>query len=807
MVKQATPVVEQHPPGVMGESLPRKEDYRFLTGLGRYVDDLPLPPGTLHAHFVRSEHAHARIMSIDTREASQLEGVVAVVTGRELGQWTSPLRMAPPIEGLRPMQVETLPTDKARFDGDPVACVVAVDRYVAEDAAELVSVEYRKLPAATDMHQSVQGEAPLVDESLPTNVVCEQSYKRGDPDSAFRMADRIVEASFSQHRQTHVPIETRGGVAVWDEGRGHLTFHVGTQVPHPYRTSLAARLGLREDQVRVVCPDIGGAFGQKIVPYREELVVAALARELKRPVCWREDRRENLSAALQAREDEVKVRAAVTDEGKVLAVRARLLSDFGAYSFFPANYMLQVVAMMIPGSYKLEHYEYEMKVVLSNKCPAGPMRAPMAVCTWVTEGTIEAVARDLALDPVVVRQRNMLGEEDLPYVTASGELYEDITPAETFRKLLETYDYGAFRERQEKERRDERYLGVGLACVVEPTTYGSAFYKMAGIPGSGHESAWVRVEPSGAVNASVGLMSSGNGYETTIAQAIAEGLGVSSEIVALHLGDTTLAPYGMGSRGSRGATAGAGTAFLAAQSLKDKVLAIAAGLLNLEDAEDLDLRDGRIVWRTGSEGVDAGLGLPDIARAAYLDPLSLPEGMEPGLELHKAYDPPPMTYSNAAHLSEVEVDPKTGQVKILRYLVVEDAGRLINPQIVEGQLHGAVAMGLGGALCERVVCDEEGRNLTKSLRDYTIPSSREVPEIEVIHYETPNRQTPAGLKGMSEGGVMGAIAAVCNAVSDALQPFGAVVESQPLTPERILDLIRDSGSPSAPSYENRRQKR
>ncbi len=802
MVEQATPGVEQRPSGVMGESLPRKEDYRFLTGLGKYVDDLPIPPGALHAHFVRSEYAHARIISIDTREASQLEGVAAVVTGRELKQWTSPLRMAPPIEGLRPLQMETLPTDKVRFDGDLVACVVAEDRYVAEDAAELVSVEYEMLPAATDMHQSVQRRAPLVDESLPTNVVYEQSYKSGDPDSTFRMADRVVEASFSQHRQTHVPIETRGCVAVWDEGRGHLTFHVGTQVPHPYRTSLAARLGLREDQVRVVCPDIGGAFGQKIVPYREELVVAALARELKRPICWREDRRENLSAALQAREDEVRVRAAVTNEGKILAIRAKLLSDFGSYSFFPANYMLQVVAMMIPGPYKLENYEYEMKVVLSNKCPAGPMRAPMAICTWVTEGTIEAIAHELELDPVVVRQRNMLREDDLPYVTASGEIYEYITPTETFRRLLEIYDYDAFRERQEKERRGGRYLGVGLACVVEPTTYGSAFYKMAGIPGSGHESAWVRVEPSGAVNASVGLMSSGNGYETTIAQAVAEGLGVSPETVAVHLGDTTLAPYGMGSRGSRGATTGAGTAFLAAQGLKGKVLAIAARLLNLENAEDLDLRGGRVVRRADPEWVDTGLGLTDIAWTAYLDPLSLPEGMEPGLELHKAYDPPPMTYSNAVHLCEVEVDPKTGRVEILRYLVVEDAGRLINPQIVEGQLHGAVAMGLGGVLCERVVYDEEGHNLTKSLRDYAIPSSREVPEIEVFHYETPNRQTPAGLKGMSEGGVMGAIAAVCNAVSDAVRPFGAVVEEQPLTPEKILDLIRDSERPSAASNEN-----
>ncbi|MCF8565050.1 xanthine dehydrogenase family protein molybdopterin-binding subunit [Alicyclobacillus tolerans] len=780
------------PFAVIGQRMPRKEDYRLLTGTAQFVDDIEIPRA-LHACFVRSPHAHAKIVNIDTSKALEVPGVVFVATGKDLAQWTAPARMAPPIEGLQAMEMTTLPIDKVRFDGDPVACVVAVDRYTAEDAAELVEVRYEPLPAVTNMFDAVQEDAPLVDEALVNNLVSHQTYQHGDVRARFEQADRVVEAQFSQHRQTHVPMETRGCAAVWDPGRQYLTFYTGTQVPHPMRTTLAARLGLKETQVNVVCPDIGGAFGQKIALYREELTVAALARVLKRPVRWREDRMENLLAATQAREDFVKTRTAVTKDGRILGMEAELFSDFGAYSFFPANYMIRVVAMLLPGPYKIQDYAFEMKVALTNKCPAGPMRAPMAITSWITEGTMDEIARQLGLDPIEVRKVNMLRPEDLPYESATGELYEDITPMETLEAAVEHFGYAERRKAQMEGRKQGKYRGIGICSVLESTTYGSEFYRKAGIPGTGHEAAWVRIEPTGVVNASCGIMGSGQGYETTVAQAVAEGLGCKPEDVAIHLGDTLRAPYGMGSRGSRGAVAGAGTAYLAAQKAQAKVLQIAAKLLGIGGTDGLSLQGGNIMRRAGDEWLQTDLTLKDIAQTAYLNPLLLPEGMEPGIEVVAAYDPPAMTYSNAAHVCEVEVEVETGKIDILRYVIVEDAGTMLNPQIVEGQVQGATAMGIGGVLFEQVVYDENGQNLTGSLMDYLLPTACEVPNIEVLHMQTPNHRTPAGIKGMSEGGVMGAIGALSNAVSDALQPFGITIVKQPLTPSYIRKLLRDAG--------------
>lgn len=775
---------------IIGKPLPRTEDRRFLTGRGRYLDDIDVP-GVLHACFVRSPHAHARIKAIDAAEAEIAPGVVAVVAGRDLAQWTAPLRMAPPVDGLLPTELTTLPVDKVRFQGDPVACVLATDRYLAEDAAEMVEVDYEEIEPVVDMFAALEEGAPLVDEGLPSNQVSHQNFATPEFQRRFADGSRIVEASFSQHRQTHAPIETRGCLAVWDEGRQHLTFHVGNQAPHPYRTQLAGRLRLRESQVTVISPDVGGGFGQKIALYREELTIAAVARHLKRPVRWREDRLENLVAASHARETAVHTRAAVTDEGRILALEAEILEDFGAYCFYPANYIARVVAMILTGPYRIRDYAFDVKIALTNKCGAGPMRAPMAITSWVMEGTMDAIARALGLDPAEVRRTNMLRADELPYVMPTGETLEDITLRETFERALEAIDYPAFRRRQAEDRERGIYRGIGLCVVVESTTYGSKFYKAAGIPGSGHEAAWVKIEPSGSVNASVGLMGTGQSYETPFAQVVAEGLGVDPEDVEILLGNTDTAPYGMGSRGSRGGTAGGGTLYLAAVALRDKALAIAAGKLGLNSPRELRLRSGKVDRQLGGEWQDTGLTLADIARAAYLDPLGLPDGMEPGLEAHRAYDPPPMTYSNAAHVCEVEVEVETGFIRIPRYLIVEDCGTLLNPLVVEGQQHGATAMGLGGALYEQVLYDAEGQNLSASFADYLLPTACEVPTFEIIHMDTPNRRTPTGSKGMAEGGVMGGIGAVCIAVSDALAPFGIAVNRQPLTPAYLRSLLRD----------------
>lgn len=773
----------------IGQPVQRKEDRRLLTGQGRYLDDIELP-GALQATFVRSPHAHARIRHIDTAAARAAPGVIAVVTGRQLAKWTTSLRLAPPIPGLQPTEMTTLPIDKVRFQGDPVACVVARDRYLAEDAAELVEVGYEPLDAVTGIDSALVPDGPRIDESLPSNLISDERAAFGEVDRKFAQADRIVEASFHQHRQTHVPIETRGCAAVWDEGRQHLTYYAGNQVPHPLRTNLAGRLRLKESQVTVICPDAGGGFGQKIALYREELTVAALARHLRRPIRWREDRLENLAAACHAREQQANVRAAVTDTGRILALELDIIEDFGGYCFYPANYIARVVAQMLTGPYRIEHYTYRVRSVFTNKCGAGPMRAPHAMTSWIMDGTIDAIARELDSDPVEVRRLNLLRRDDLPFVMPTGFALEDITPAETFERGLTEIDYAGFRRRQAAAGRAGRFLGLGICVVVESTTYGSSFYKAAGIPGSGHESAWVRIEPSGAISASAGVMGTGQGYETAFAQAVAEPLGVDPAEVDIRLGNTDIAPYGMGSRGARGATAAGGTLLLAAQEASAKVRAIAAAMLNLNAPDDLRLQAGRIERRLAGEWQDTGLTLAGVARTAYLDPLRLPAGMQPGLEVHLAYDPPPLTFSNATHFCLVEVEAATGRILIERYLVVEDCGTVLNSKLVEGQQHGATALGIGGVLLEEIVYDETGQLTTGTLADYLLPTACEIPALEVISMNTPNRRTPAGLKGMSEGGVMGAIGAVCNAVGDALAPFGVRIERQPLTPDHIRSLIR-----------------
>lgn len=774
----------------LGKRVLRTEDHRLLTGHGRYLDDIEVP-GALHACFVRSPYAHAKILNIDIEDAKASPGVIGIYTGVDLATMTTTLRLAPAIDGLKPIEMTALPTDKIRFHGDPVACIIATDRYLAEDALELVDVEYEPLEPVTDMFKAQESGSALVDETVENNQISRQTFSTPDAEKVLAQAGHVIECTFSEHRQTHLPIETRGVIADWDHGRQHLNVHVGNQAPHGYRTALAGRLSLKESQVTVISPDVGGAFGQKIALYREELVVAALARHLRRAVRWREDRFENLLAASHAREDWVRTRTAVDASGRLQAISLEIVEDFGAYCFYPANYLARVIAMILTGPYKLEHYAYDVQVVLTNKCGNGPMRAPMAITSWIMEGTMDAIARKLGLDPVEVRRINMIREDEFPYRMATGETLEDINPFEAMEKGLSVLDYDGFRSQQTADRANGIYRGIGICNVVESTTYGSNFYKSAGIPGSGHEAAWVKVEPSGAVRASVGIAATGQGYETAFAQAVAEGLGVDPADVRIEIGNTDVAPYGMGSRGARGGTAGGGTAYLAGIDAQAKALAIAAKMLGYNTPDQLCMKDGK-VWRCVDDAwTDTNISLADVARTAYLDPTSLPDGMEPGLEVFKAYDPPPMTYSNSAHFCEVTVDVQTGAVAIDRYLIVENCGTVINPLIVEGQQHGATIMGISGTLFEHVVYDDNGQNLTGSLADYLIPTAADVPSIEIIHMNTPNAKTPAGIKGMAEGGVMGSIGALSNAVSDALAPFGISIDKHPISPNAVRALLRD----------------
>jgi carbon-monoxide dehydrogenase large subunit len=593
---------------VIGRPLLRREDARFLTGQGRYLDDMAFA-GALVARFVRSPHAHALIRGIDTAAALAVPGVKMVATGADLARWTVPGRLAPAVEGLLPVVNEAMPLTKVRFDGDLVACVVACDRIAAEDAAELVVVDYEPLPPVVSVEAAMAEGAPLVDEALGTNRVAHQTYAMGDIEVRFASAYRVVEARFEQHRQTHVPIEPRGCCAIWDEGQQHLTMHIGNQAPHPYRTALAVRMGLLESQITVISPDVGGAFGQKIVLQREDLSCAALSRALKRPVRWREDRGENLLASAHAREQTVVSRAAVDAEGRVLALAVEVTEDFGAYCFYPANYLSRMIVLSLTGPYRIDAYSYDMQIVLTNKCGAAPMRAPMAMGSWVMDGTLDAVARSLGLDPIEVRRRNMLRAEDLPFAMPEGVAMQDVTPWLTFEQALAAFDVPAFRARQAADRAREVYRGLGVCSVIESSTYGSAFYKRSGVPGSGYEAGWVKVAPSGAVDASCGLMGSGQRYETALAQAVAGGLGVAAEAVRMRMGNTDIAPYGMGSRGARGDTVGGSVLFLAGQTLQRKVCAIGAALLGLNAGDDLRLHEGRLERLLDEVWIDAGFGL------------------------------------------------------------------------------------------------------------------------------------------------------------------------------------------------------
>jgi carbon-monoxide dehydrogenase large subunit len=772
----------------VGAAMSPRETKKLVLGRGSYIGDLTVP-GMLHAAFVRSPHAHARIVQIDADAASRQPGIAAVLTGRDLARVTAPLRIAPSIEGLSPMEMPTLPTDKVRFAGDLVACVIGEQRDGVEDACALVDVTYAPLPPVVDPERAQDAGLPRVDETIAANRAYHGVFAHGDVAAAFGAADRVVAVRFHQGRQTHVPLEPRGCLASWQPGDETLTFWHSTQIPHPMRSALAARLGIPESAVRVITPDVGGGFGQKIPLYREELATAAASRLLGRPVRWIETRRENLLASLHAREDIVDVRAAVKADGAIVGLDVQILTDFGAYAYFPANYMARVVGMMVPGAYRLRDYRYAITAVLTNKCPAGPYRAPMLICSWVTEGTVEAVARALELDSVEVRRRNMLAESDLPYTTATQLVYRSVYPRATLERALAMFDYTQARHQQAEARAAGRIAGIGVATYIEPNTYGSEFYKSAGIPGSGHDAAIVRIEPSGAVSAQIGVVSQGQGHLTTVAQALADALTLPIEKVRVQSGDTAAAPYGMGTRGSRGGVVSAGAALGAARIVKQKLLRIAAHLLEAP-LDDLELVDGFVRVRGTPT---SSLTIAQLAQKAYLAPTELPAGMEPGLEATHAFDPPALTFSSGTHICRVEIDPETGALTIPRYTIVEDCGRMLNPRIVEGQLHGATAQGLGGALLEEIVYGADGQNLSATLLDYAIPIAARVPSFELEHLERPDPNTPLGMKGMAEGGVMGASAAISNAVADALAPLGVAAGRQPFTPARIAAALRTAG--------------
>ncbi len=773
--------------GYVGASVKRVDDPRVLTGRGRYVDDLALPR-MLHAAFVRSPHPHARVRAVRLDAARRAPGVVGILTGEEAAALCRPYRgTLAHYRGMKTGAMLPLARGRVRTVGEPVVALAAESRAQAEDAAARVEVDYEPLPAVLSPEQALAPDAPLIHEELGDNVIYQTRLEAGDPDTAFAAAHRVYRRRFTTGRHTGVPLEPRGLVAEFDPATRALTVWMSTQVPHMMQAVLADLFGLPEHRVRVIAPDVGGSFGIKIHVYQDELAAVALALRLGRPVKFVATRRESFLADIHAREQAIEVEAAVDAGARLLGLRARITAAVGPASAYPRSSVVEgsQVLRLLPGPYRLRHYAGTLQVVAQNKGITSQYRAvghPIAAA--VTESLMDTIARDFGLDPAEVRRRNLIAPEELPYTSATGNVYDSGSYRESLERLLEAARYAELRREQAAARAAGRCLGIGLACFVELTGPGAQFYGVGGAPISGQEGATVRLEPSGAVTALVGVTDQGQGTRTALAQIIADALQVPLKQVTVLAGDTAMVPYGGGTWASRGMPIGGSATWLAARALADRVRRVAAALLEAHEA-DVVLHAGRAVVR----GSDRGLALREIARAVHFRSNEL-RGLEPSVEATVHYaNPEAWTFTNGAHLAVVEVDVETGWVRVLRYVTVDDCGRLVNPALVEGQIQGGVAQGIGAALMEHCVYDAAGQLLTTTLMDYALPTAADVPVIECHHLETPAPALAGGFKGAGEAGVTGAAAAVLNAVNDALAPLGAALAELPLTPARVRAAV------------------
>ena len=774
-------------PKAIGARVQRLEDPRLLAGRGRYVDDRQ-PQGTLHVAFRRSDQAHARIAGIEVSEALQVPGVIGIYRLQDLQGLERPGLATSRMRGYTPTPLYPLAKDRVRYVGEPILAVVAESRYVAEDALDLVQVDLDPLPGVCDPEAALAAGAPLLHEASGSNVVVERTFSRGEVDAAFAAAAVCVQGRFRVRRKSPLAMENRCYLAEFDEGQRLLTLHSTTQVPGIIRDALVELLGLDGNGVRVVAPDVGGGFGGKASLYAEEICVCLLARQLGRPVKWTGDRLEDLASTSQAFDEIVDAALALDAEGRILALRADVIGDVGAYSIYPWTAGLEPVQVIsfMPGPYRVPVYRGHVRAVATCKSPTGPYRGVgRPISTFVMERLIDMAARRLALDPRALRLANLVRPEEFPYKTAPGIVWDRSGFIECLERACATAGYDELRVAQAKARAEGRWVGIGLASYAELTGIGSRISASPGMPiNTGTETSTIRIDSTGAVMASFGVASHGQGLETTLAQVIADELGARLEDIRIVQGDSAAVAHGTGTYASRSTVLAGGAATLASRGLREKLARIAGHLLEAA-ATDIEVADG--VARVS--GTDRTLTFREIARAVYSEMGRLPKEVREDLVQTTTYDPFFGTTTSATHLAQVEIDPQTCQVKVQRYVVAEDCGRLINPLIVEGQVHGAVAQGIGVALFEEIVYDAEGQLLTASLVDYLIPSAPEIPMIETVHVESESPSTVGGYRGMGEGGTIGAPAAIANAVADALAPLGIEILELPVTPERLFRLL------------------
>jgi len=790
MTEKSPLTVLDRPNSFIGKSVPRSGAKRLLEGRGTYVDDITLPR-MVHVAFCRSPFAHAKIGAINSEAAQGMSGVIRVVTGRELAEYCTPwIGVLTHLKGLKSAPQHAIAVDKACWQGEAVAAVVAETRFQAEDAVELIDIDYQELPVVTDMETALEDATPLIHPDLGDNLCFQREVDIGEVDKAFADAHCVVEETFNFGRHTGVCLETRAIIADFNPAEQHLTVYLSAQAPHMMKNLYAKHFGLNEDNIRVVCKDVGGSFGIKVHTYPDEMAAAALSIMLKRPVKFIADRLESFVTDIHARDHRVKARMAVSKEGKFTAIDMDDLTGIGPFSVYPRTSGIEAnqVVNLTGGTYMIENYRARARVVFTNKnamCQYRAVGHPVACA--VGEGLVDAAARALNMDPVDLRRRNLIPDDAYPYTYATGLVFEQLSHHQCLDKILEMMDYDGLRQEQAEYRDKGVYRGIGFASMIEVTNPSPAFYGVGGAFISSQEGCTMRLDHTGGITCAVGVTEQGQGSDAVVAQVAATAVGVPMENVRVISGDTDVVPYGGGTWASRAAGIGGEAALRAGKALRGNILEI-AGLILQADAATLDIRDGAVV-----DAVDGTERMPlsEFGRIVYFRGDTLPKGVQPELVVTRHYVPKafPFAFTNGFEAFHVEVDVDTGFVKLLKCWVVDDCGTIINPMLVDEQIRGGVVQGIGGAMYEECLYDEQGQYLNATMADYLVPMAAEMPDIEVGHVETPTQDSELGAKGVGEAGTAGAPAAIMNAINDAIQPFGKHISDMPFTPERILKAL------------------
>ncbi len=775
----------------IGKSVPRPDATRLLHGRGKFVDDMQLPR-MLHAAFVRSPMAHGRIVGIDTDAARAVDGVVAIYTGADFVAHVTPyVGVLSHLAGLRSAPQMPLAVDVARWAGEPLVMIVASSRAVAEDAAALVELDIEELPPVTDMETALDADSPVIHEGFGSNLAWERTVVAGDPDAAFARDDvTIVERRFKFGRHTGVTLEARASLVEYDPSERMLTYWYSGQAPHMMQFILAKHLDLPEENVRVVSQDVGGSFGIKIHTYGDDIATAVAAKLLGRPVKFVADRLESFLSDIHARDHIVDGRIAVTADGKIAGLTLEDITGIGPYSMYPRTSAIEAnqVLNLTGAPYAFKNYRARARVVFQNKnmtCQYRAVGHPIAMA--VADGLLEDAAAEIGMDVVEIRRRNLIRDDAYPTTTASGMKLDDLSHHKTLDRLVAVMDYAARRAEHARLRAEGIYRGLGLVSMVEVTNPSPMFYGIGGAPIASQDGTTIRLEAGGAIHVSSSVTEQGQGTNTILAQIAAGVFGVPIDRVKVTTGDTKTTPYGGGTWASRGAGIGGEATLQAAHALKGQVLEVAATILQARP-EALDIIDGHVVDAGGGA---QRMSLSDLARTVYYRGNELPNDLTPELVATRHYRVTefPFVFTNGAMAAEVEVDPETGFVTVLNFWAVEDCGRIINPQLVDGQIRGGVVQGIGGALYEECHYSDEGQLENATMADYLTPMAFEMPDIVVEHVETPTKTSVLGAKGAGEAGTGGAPGAVMNAINDALRPLGASIHQMPMTPERILKAL------------------